>query len=118
MTGPLTYHQASGGNIVDHTSNAPGPETVDPLAKQRRYISSRLAREAGTVIGRAPEDIGLWAKGETYRGNGGILVDIDTLEKHRFPDGYRFDTDAMYANSRDLPHALVDGDLTKNLSGE
>lgn len=109
---------AGGGSIQEHELNAPTVETIDPLYFHRRYINSRLAKEAGNIIGRSPENIGFWGKGMTYRGNGGILVDVDTLEKHRFPDGFRFEGDEVYANSRDLPPSLVTGDVTKNLSGE
>lgn len=109
---------AGGGNIQEHELNAESVITRDPLYYQRRYMGSRLHKEAGTVIARSPDNIGFFGKGDVYRGNGGILVDIDTLEKHRFPDGYRFEGDEVYANSRDMPMVLVDGELQKNLSGE
>lgn len=110
---------AGGGNIIEHSlDTTPNDPTVRAAYYHRRYIGSRLRKEAGDIIARSPENIGFWGKGDTYRGNGGILVDVDTMEKHRFPDGFRFDTDAVYANSRDLPPALVDGDLGQNLSGE
>jgi hypothetical protein len=96
---------AGGGKIHEHTAD-PEPDPVqDAYYKQRRYAASRLAKEAGPLLGRAASDIGLYGKGETYRG-GGILVD------------FKFTCDEVYANSRDMPHALSTGDLAANLSGE
>jgi hypothetical protein len=107
-----------GGAIADELRPDPADTTPpDPLAKQRRYMKSRLAQEAGAIIGRSPDNIGLWSKGETYRGTG-ILVNVDTMEKVRVYDGYRFEDDDVFANSRDLPPALVNGDMAKNLSGK
>jgi len=106
-----------GGNIKDELRpDPPVEETRDPLWKQRRYMGSRLAKEAGTIIGRAPADIGLWGKGDTYRGTG-IVIDVDSMEKVRVYADYKFEGDEVYANIRDLPPALVDGDVNKNLKG-
>jgi len=108
---------AGGGLIHEHTVDAEPSAAQDPLYLQRRYASSRLAKEAGPFIGRGADEIGLWGKGMTYHGIG-ILIDVDTMEKHRIPDGFKFEGDEVYANSRDLPHALVQGDIAKNISGE
>lgn len=111
-----TGELAGGGKIEEHTA-PPAKETVfDAFRHQRRYMASRLAREAGHLIGRSPAEIGFWGKGDTYHGSG-ILVDVDTLEKHRFPDNWVFEGDEVYANSRDLPHALTTGDVAQNLAG-
>jgi hypothetical protein len=109
---------AGGGKITEHTPDPVIDPAVDALRHQRRYMSSRLAKEAGNIIGRSPADIGFFGKGDTMHGSG-ILIDVDTLEKHRFNDNWKFEGDELYANSRDLPHALVnDGELADNLSGK
>jgi hypothetical protein len=108
-----------GGGIISKTlANDPAddPATQDPLWKQRRYMGSKLAKDAGHIIGRAPEHIGLWGKSDTFVGSG-ILINIDTMEKVRVSDGFKFTDDHVFANSRDLPHALVNGDMGKNLAG-
>lgn len=111
--------EIGGGGTIKELVADPEDATVsrDPARWHKRYISSRLGKDAGSIIGRSPDQIGLWGKGDTYRGSG-ILVNIDTLEKVRVGDGYKFTGDEVYANSRDLPHALVDGDIAKNLSGD
>ena len=85
----------------------PDAATLNPLRFQARYMRSRLRKEAGDIIARAPENIGFWGKGDTYRGTG-ILVDIDSMQGVRVYDGYQFKDDRVFANSRDLPAALVD----------
>lgn len=108
----------AGGAITDELK--PDPATTapaNPLEKQRRYMASRLAHEAGMLIARSPENIGLWGKGDTYRGTG-ILVNVDTLAKVRVYDDYKFEGDEVFANSRDLPPSLVNGDVAENLSGK
>lgn len=108
----------AGGSIKDELKpDPPADATTDPLWKQRRYMKSALAQQAGMLIARSPENIGLWGKGDTYRGTG-ILVNVDTLEKVRVYAEYKFEGDEVFANSRDLPPSLVDGDVTKNLSGK
>jgi len=107
-----------GGDIKEELRpDPPVEETRDPLWKQRRYMKSKLAQEAGTIIGRAPADIGLWGKGDTYRGTG-ILINVDSMEKVRVYAEYKFEGDEVFANIRDLPPALVDGDVSKNLTGK
>jgi hypothetical protein len=107
-----------GGDIKEELRpDPPVEERRDPLWKQRRYMASRLAKEAGTIIGRAPADIGLWGRGDTYRGTG-IVIDVDSMEKVRVYADYKFEGDEVYANIRDLPPALVDGDVSKNLTGK
>src|SRR5258708_39255147 len=108
---------AGGGTITDHPVDQPADTVLDPLRHQRRYMASRLAKQAGNLIGRSPADIGFMGKGDVMHGSG-IFVDVDTLEKHRFNDGWKFEGDEVYANSRDLPLALVNGDIAANLSGE
>lgn len=114
-----TQRREIGGGAITRELAPPPPDTTtqDPLRYHRRYMISRLARDAGNIIGRAPENIGFFGKGDVYHGNGGILIDIDSLEKVRVQDGYRFEGDEVYANTRDLPHALVDGDVANNLAG-
>lgn len=110
--------EVGGGAIVKELrADPPTDSTIDAAYYHRRYNGSRLAKEAGHLIARSAENIGFWGKGHTYHGNGGILVNIDTLEKVRVQDGYRFEGDEVFANSRDLPPSLVEGDIQKNLSG-
>lgn len=109
--------EIGGGHITKELVNDPeDAESTDPLRWHRRYMASRLAKDAGNIIGRAPDAIGLWGEGDVFHGSG-ILVDIDSLAKVRVTDGYVFKGHAVYANSRDLPHALVNGDVAKNLAG-
>lgn len=98
-----------GGAIVEDElrPEAPDVSTLNPLRFQARYMKSRLRREAGDIIARSPENIGFWGKGDTYRGTG-ILVDVDSMQGVRVYDGYKFEDDRVFANSRDLPSALVD----------
>lgn len=108
----------AGGAIADELiPDPPADATTDPLWKQRRYVKSKLAAEAGMIIARSPENIGLWGKGDTYRGTG-IVVNVDTMEKVRVYADYKFEGDEVFANSRDLPPSLVNGDVSKNLSGK
>lgn len=108
----------AGGAIADELMPDPPADTAtDALAKQRRYMASKLAQQAGMIIGRSPDNIGLWGKGDTYRGTG-ILVNVDTMEKVRVYADYKFEGDEVFANSRDLPPALVNGNVSKNLTGK
>jgi hypothetical protein len=114
---PVAGEHGGGDIKAELKPEPPVEETRDPLWKQRRYMKSKLAAEAGQIIGRAPADIGLWGKGDTYRGTG-IVIDVDSMEKVRVYAEYKFDDDHVYANIRDLPPALVDGDVSKNLTGK
>jgi hypothetical protein len=98
-----------GGAIVEDElrPDPPDASTLNPLRFQARYVRSKLRKEAGDIIARAPENIGLFGKGDTYHGTG-ILIDIDSMQGIRVYDGYRFEDDRVFANSRDLPAALVD----------
>jgi hypothetical protein len=107
-----------GGDIKDELKpEPPTDESPHALWKQRRYMASKLAGEAGHLTGRPPDQIGLFGKGDTYHGVG-ILMDIDSMEKVRVYDDFKFEDDRVFANTRDLPPALVDGDVGKNLSGK
>jgi hypothetical protein len=80
---------------------------TDAAELQQRYIASRLYTEGFGLHGRQADAIGLWGDGSTYVGNG-LIVDVDTLEVVQAFDGALFTGGSVYANSRDIPAALLE----------
>jgi hypothetical protein len=78
-----------------------------PADLQQRYVASRLYTEGFALHGRQADAIGLWGDGMVYPANG-TLVDVDTLEVVEAFAGYEFPDGPVYANSRDIPAALLE----------
>jgi hypothetical protein len=78
-----------------------------PADLQQRYVASRLYTEGFALHGRQADAIGLWGDGMVYPANG-TLVDVDTLEVVEAFAGYEFPEGPVYANSRDIPAALLE----------
>jgi hypothetical protein len=78
-----------------------------PADLQQRYVASRLYTEGFALHGRQADAIGLWGDGMVYPANG-TLVDVDTLEVVEAFAGYEFPDGPVYANSRDIPPALLE----------
>lgn len=107
-----------GGNIAE-TVNQPldtlprGPNRTQDLlirASQAKGTSRLLAAGARPV-----DTWGLVGKGDTVTGHF-VLVDLETLEKVEVIDRWQIDQDRIFANSQNLPKALMHGDGLEKLA--
>lgn len=109
--------EIAGGNITREVlRDDTAPEALDIYALQKKALKSENFRRLLAVTDRGVSEVGLYQKGDVMHGER-ILVNVDTLEKVRFMHEARIpeDDEAVYMNSRDIPHALSEGDIKANL---
>ena len=115
-----TTGELAGGNIK-RTLDPPSltnESTGASVALQQAAFRSRVAQRIAPYVGRPINEWGLIGEGETIKGHM-ILLDLNTGEKVRAMGGHKTAPGSLYANLRNFPVALAEGDtIEKILAGD
>jgi hypothetical protein len=114
----LPNREIAGGAIREVLEPEPDPQTPrrDLAALAMRAAGSAVSQKAGGAIGRPVSDWGLLTKGDRISATM-ILVDLDTGQKVEIMGGNvtELKDDRLFANARNFPQALVEGDTLERL---
>lgn len=112
----LTGHVIAGGGKMKVMEGNVTTDVTDPVSReyamQRRAADSPKFARLMAESGRAPDQVGFFGKGDRLVG-GGIYIDVERYEKVMADGDVIIEEDRVFANSRDLARALVQGDLPK-----
>jgi hypothetical protein len=116
----LPNAKIAGGAIREVLEPEPDPKTPrrDLAALYSRAAASAVAQKAGAAIGRPVSDWGLLTKGDEIPATM-TLVDLDSGQKVETMGGNKtiLKDDRLFANARNFPQHLVEGDTLEQLVG-
>lgn len=109
--------EMGGGNIAQTLApRPPANPAVQTQQRLERAASSQVVQRFGGLVNRPLLEWGLVGQNDVVPGHM-ILVDLDSGAKVRVMPGTRIEEDRLFANSRNLPEWLINGDALDRIAG-
>jgi hypothetical protein len=109
--------EIAGGNIKKVLEAPPSSEYLSrPLTKEQAAMLTQVYQKLAGLVNRPPSEWGLLGPGDTVKGSMKLL-DLRTGEKVDGMDGHRVNEGQLYANLRNFPESLSQGDMIEKILG-